>query len=136
MVLYRIGQLAELATVSRRTIDYYTQLGMLNYERNGRYRYYTEDAIKRLRMISRYKEQNMPLTTIKERLNIWSDTTCDSREILAKVDKIAVDFQELEREMLALKPFLNQLNEKQQKFVVQQLSIRGEALLSTMKLLS
>ncbi|MDQ7863620.1 MerR family transcriptional regulator [Peribacillus frigoritolerans] len=33
MNVYRIGQLAELANVSRRTIDYYTQLGMLNYEK-------------------------------------------------------------------------------------------------------
>ncbi|MGE7764185.1 MerR family transcriptional regulator [Peribacillus sp. NPDC096540] len=33
--MYRVGQLAELANVSKRTIDYYTQLGMLNYEKNG-----------------------------------------------------------------------------------------------------
>ena len=78
MNVYRIGQLAELANVSRRTIDYYTQLGMLNYERMGQIRYYTEDALNRLQMINRYKEQNMPLTEIKERLQVLSETTVDS----------------------------------------------------------
>lgn len=115
--IYRIGQLAELANVSKRTIDYYTQLGMLNYEKNGsRYRYYTEDALNRLQMINRYKEQNMPLTEIKERLHVWSKTTVVSGQVLVKVDKISSDIKELEKELLELKPLLDQLDDQQLKF--------------------
>lgn len=137
MKLYRIGQLAELANVSRRTIDYYTKLGMLNYEKTGsRYRYYTEDALERLSMIERYKEQNMPLTEIKERLHIWSDTSVDSGEVLAKIEKISSNLQELERDILELKPLLGQLDEQQLKFAVRQLSVRGGSLLSIMSILT
>ena len=135
--LYRIGQLAELANVSRRTIDYYTQMGMLNYEKTGsRYRYYTEDALNRLVMIERYKEQNMPLTEIRERLQIWTDTPINSEEALARIDKISSTLQDLEREILELKPLLEQLDEQQMKFVVHQLSVRGRSLVNIMNLLS
>ncbi|MFJ7848932.1 MerR family transcriptional regulator [Peribacillus sp. NPDC097206] len=137
MDLYRIGQLAELANVSRRTIDYYTQLGLLTYEKTGsRYRYYTKDALNRLSMIDRYKEQNMPLTEIKERLQIWSDKPVDSGKVLAKVDKISLNLKELEREVLELKPLLEQLDEQQLKFAVHQLSLRGGSLISIMNALT
>lgn len=126
MNVYRIGQLAELANVSRRTIDYYTQLGMLNYEQTGsRYRYYTEDALNRLQMINRYKEQNMPLTEIKERLQVLSETTVESEQVLLMVDKISTDLKGLENELLELKPLLEQLDEQQLTYAAQQLSVRG-----------
>ncbi|AOH53993.1 hypothetical protein ABE28_006490 [Peribacillus muralis] len=134
--MYRIGQLAELANVSRRTIDYYTQLGMLNYEKTGsRYRYYTEDALNRLRMINRYKEQNMPLNEIKDRLQVWKATTVDSEQVLFKMDKIAMDLKELENELMELKPLLDQLDEQQVKFAVKQLSVRSSSLLSIIAML-
>lgn len=135
--IYRIGQLAELANVSKRTIDYYTQLGMLNYEKSGsRYRYYTEDALNRLQMINRYKEQNMPLTEIKERLHVWSETTVVSDQVLVKVDKISSDIKELEKELLELKPLLDQLDDQQLKFAAKQLSVRGGSLLSIITMLT
>ncbi|MGE7903991.1 MerR family transcriptional regulator [Peribacillus sp. NPDC094092] len=137
MNVYRIGQLAELANVSRRTIDYYTQLGMLNYEKTGsRYRYYTEDALNRLQMINRYKEQNMPLTEIKERLQVLSETTVDSEQVLLMVDKISTDLKGLENELLELKPLLEQLDEQQLTYAAQQLSVRSSSLLSIIAMLT
>ena len=137
MELYRIGQLAELANVSRRTIDYYTQLGLLTYEKTGsRYRYYTKDALDRLSLIDRYKKQNMPLTEIKERLQIWADKPVDTGKVLAKIDKISLNLKELEREFLELKPLLEKLDERQLKFAVHQLSLRGEPLISIMNALT
>ncbi|KWW18246.1 hypothetical protein AS888_20330 [Peribacillus simplex] len=135
--MYRIGQLAELANVSRRTIDYYTQLGMLNYEKTGsRYRYYTEDALNRLQMINRYKEQNMPLNEIKKRLQVWKQTTVDSEQVLLMVDKLSADLKELENELMELKPLLNQLDEQQVSFAVKQLSVRSSSLLSIIAMLA
>ncbi|WP_061142479.1 MerR family transcriptional regulator [Peribacillus simplex] len=137
MNIYRIGQLAELANVSRRTIDYYTQLGMLNYEKTGsRYRYYTEDALNRLQMINRYKEQNMPLNEIKKRLQVWKQTTVDSEQVLLMVDKLSADLKELENELMELKPLLNQLDEQQVSFAVKQLSVRSSSLLSIIAMLA
>ncbi|MDM5213691.1 MerR family transcriptional regulator [Peribacillus sp. RS7] len=137
MNIYRIGQLAELANVSRRTIDYYTQLGMLNYEKTGsRYRYYTEDALNRLQMINRYKEQNMPLTEIKERLQVLSETTVDSEQVLLLVDKISTDLKGLENELLELKPLLEKLDEQQLTYAAKQLSVRSSSLLSIIAMLA
>lgn len=137
MNIYRIGQLAELANVSRRTIDYYTQLGMLNYEKTGsRYRYYTEDALNRLQMINRYKEQNMPLTEIKERLQVLSETTVDSEQVLLLVDKISTDLKGLENELLELKPLLEKLDEQQLTYAAKQLSVRSSSLLSIIAMLT
>lgn len=137
MNIYRIGQLAELANVSRRTIDYYTQLGMLNYEKTGsRYRYYTEDALNRLQMINRYKEQNMPLTEIKERLQVLSETTVDSEQVLLLVDKISTDLKGLENELLELKPLLEKLDEQRLTYAAKQLSVRSSSLLSIIAMLA
>lgn len=137
MNIYRIGQLAEIANVSRRTIDYYTQLGMLNYEKTGsRYRYYTEDALNRLQMINRYKEQNMPLTEIKERLQVLSETTVDSEQVLLLVDKISTDLKGLENELLELKPLLEKLDEQQLTYAAKQLSVRSSSLLSIIAMLA
>jgi DNA-binding transcriptional MerR regulator len=110
---------------------------MLNYEKTGsRYRYYTEDALNRLQMINRYKEQNMPLTEIKERLQVLSETTVDSEQVLLMVDKLSTDLRGLENELLELKPLLEQLDEQQLTYAAQQLSVRGSSLLSILAMLA
>ena len=68
--LYRIGELADLAGVSPRTIDYYTQVGLLcECKRSeGNYRLYDADALQRLKVIRAYREQGLHLSAIQERL--------------------------------------------------------------------
>ncbi len=68
--LYRIGELADLSGVSPRTIDYYTQIGLLQPCRRseGNYRLYSEGALERLRVIKLYQEQGLHLSAIQGRL--------------------------------------------------------------------
>ena len=65
----KIGELAEMANVTKRTVDYYTNLGLLKAERSAsNYRYYSIGELERLRRIEGYKRENLSLEDIKELL--------------------------------------------------------------------
>ncbi len=58
-----------MANVTKRTVDYYTNLGLLKAERSAsNYRYYSLCELERLRRIERYKRKNLSLEDIKELL--------------------------------------------------------------------
>ncbi|MGG4267895.1 MerR family transcriptional regulator [Peribacillus simplex] len=63
----KIGELAEMANVTKRTVDYYTNLGLLKAERSAsNYRYYSVGELERLRLIEGYKRKNLSLEDIKD----------------------------------------------------------------------
>lgn len=65
----KIGELAEKANVTKRTIDYYTRLGLLNVERSAsNYRYYSQSSIARIRLIEEHKKAGMSLEEIKKKI--------------------------------------------------------------------
>jgi len=67
--LYTIGDLADAAEVTPRTIRYYTAEGLLPPpDTRGRYALYGEDHLLRLRLIARLKEAYLPLSEIKARM--------------------------------------------------------------------
>jgi DNA-binding transcriptional MerR regulator len=67
--LYTIGELAEAAEVTPRTIRYYTAEGLLPPpDTRGRYALYGGAHLLRLRLIARLKEAYLPLGEIKARM--------------------------------------------------------------------
>lgn len=65
----KIGELASMANVTKRTVDYYTNMGLLKAERSAsNYRYYSVEELERLRRIEEYKRKNLSLEDIKELL--------------------------------------------------------------------
>lgn len=71
MKKYKIGEIAKLAGVSKRTIDYYTNLGLLRPVRSeSNYRYYGEETLVRLKMIEGMKMSRFTLEEIREQLGI------------------------------------------------------------------
>jgi DNA-binding transcriptional MerR regulator len=67
MEKYTVQRLASLAGVTRRTLHYYDQIGLLrpaSYGDNG-YRYYGEEAVLRLQQILFYRELGFNLDQIK-----------------------------------------------------------------------
>ncbi|RRN69095.1 MerR family transcriptional regulator [Peribacillus simplex] len=59
--------MAEMANVTKRTVDYYTNLGLLKAERSAsNYRYYSVGELERLRSIEGYKRKNLSLEDIKD----------------------------------------------------------------------
>lgn len=58
-----------MANVTKRTVDYYTNLGLLKAERSAsNYRFYRMEELEKLRRIVKYKERNYSLEEIKELL--------------------------------------------------------------------
>ncbi|MGE7186531.1 MerR family transcriptional regulator [Peribacillus sp. NPDC006672] len=56
-----------MANVTKRTVDYYTNLGLLKAERSAsNYRYYSVGELERLRLIEEYKRKNLSLEDIKD----------------------------------------------------------------------
>src|SRR5262249_11609171 len=67
--LYTIGQLAEVAGITPRTIRYYTAEGLLpRPDARGQYALYSEEHLLRLRLIGRLKQAYLPLGEIKARI--------------------------------------------------------------------
>lgn len=64
--LLTVNQLAKLANVTRRTLHYYDEVGLLKPSQVGEngYRYYGEDTLLRLQQIMLYRELDMPLENI------------------------------------------------------------------------
>lgn len=90
-----------MANVTKRTVDYYTNLGLLKAERSAsNYRYYSVGELERLRRIEGYKRENLTLEDIKE---------------ILKKDKEAASA--IEAKGLQLKNKMDGLNEELQEFI-------------------
>jgi len=80
---YRIGELARRCRTSRRTIDYYTRLGLLHpiARTDGNYRLYGADAPARVARIRALQARRLSLREIAASLNgNGSDTVGDAIE--------------------------------------------------------
>ncbi|MCK1986191.1 MerR family transcriptional regulator [Peribacillus simplex] len=90
-----------MANVTKRTVDYYTNLGLLKAERSAsNYRYYSVGELERLRRIEGYKRENLSLEDIKD---------------LLKKDKETASA--IEEKGLQLKNKMDGLNEELQEFI-------------------
>ena len=85
-LLYTIGELAEKAGVTPRTIRYYTAEGLLPApETRGRYALYADEHLRRLQLIARLKEAYLPLEEIKAYMSELTDEQV--RQLLAQYDQ-------------------------------------------------
>lgn len=91
--LLRIGELATLAGVSTRTVDYYTQLGLLQTaERTGGgFRLYDPMAVGTISTIKQLEEHGLNLQTIAAALNGAGDT-----DLASKLNNLAAGLQALQ----------------------------------------
>ncbi|MGR5985382.1 MerR family transcriptional regulator [Bacillus cytotoxicus] len=131
--MYRIGQLAHLAHVSKRTIDYYTNLGILKAERSqSNYRYYDETAFETLQFIEKCKEMHMPLCEIKERIEEKKKSLGINEHVSKQVNEVTEHIQRLETELTQLKPLLDGLTDSQREKISKSLSGQTTALMQTL----
>ena len=65
--MYTISQLSRMAGITRRTLHYYDEIGLLAPTRVGEngYRYYGEESLLRLQQILLYRELGLPLDEIR-----------------------------------------------------------------------
>ena len=123
--------------ISKRTIDYYTQIGLLNPIRTeSNYRLYGEDSIRILELVEHYKNLNMPLEEIKASIElIKADDSLDKHKVEKHFNQIAMIMQHLEEEISVMKPVLQKLNQSQKEDLFRKLSTQGITLAQTLLLL-
>jgi len=125
----KIGELAEKTGITRRTIDYYTTLGLLKAERSAsNYRYYSVESIEKLRLIEEKKATGMSLEAIKNQFE---------KEHIEEVDiqELRLQMQYLEKEVIHL---IDQINSKEittQHHIKQKVSTESVALMQSLLLL-
>lgn len=123
--------------ISKRTIDYYTQIGLLNPIRtDSNYRLYGEDSIRILELVEHYKNLNMPLEEIKASIElIKADHTIDKQKVEKHFDQIAMIMQHLKEEISVMEPVLQKLNNPQKEELVKKISVQGITLAQTLLVL-
>lgn len=91
--LLRIGELAARAGVSTRTVDYYTQLGLLQTaERTGGgFRLYDPAAVDTITTIKQLEEHGLNLQTIATAFNGAGDT-----DLTSNLDRLAAGLKALQ----------------------------------------
>lgn len=92
----KIGELAEMANVTKRTIDHYTNLGLLKVERSiSNYRYYDRSSIERLHFIEQCQKDGMSLDEIKKLIIEKDAEEIDVLELRLKIKGLEKDVSEV-----------------------------------------
>ena len=94
----KIGEVAKLSGVSTRTIDYYTNFGLLAFERSdANYRLYPANVLQTLERIQVLKRQRMSIAEIQE--IICAEATPVTEEL---VDEVIDEFNRLQQKIVRL----------------------------------
>ncbi|MEH6943696.1 MerR family transcriptional regulator [Bacillus sp. JJ722] len=110
----RIGELARLSNVSKRTIDYYTNIGLIEAERtDSNYRCYTHEAFQKIKIIKELKNENMSLEEIKTFLLKRNNHDLDLNKLKQKLEGLEKDLSEIVELMQKNKLDKNDLVNKQ-----------------------
>ncbi|ADG81430.1 transcriptional regulator, MerR family [Thermincola ferriacetica] len=129
----RIGQLAELAGVSARTIDYYTQLGLIHEAARtpGNHRLYAEETLKIIKMIKEIQKQHYSLEEIAHLL-----AGKEKGEVFEKIVSISQHLDELQKEVTELVPALQVAGGNPQiRMVSQELINKGLCVIQALMIL-
>lgn len=92
----KIKEVVELSGLSRRTLQYYDDTGLMDNKRTvENYRLYGEEDLQQLWEIILYKEMGFRLDEIRTLLN---NEECDMRDsLMTKADSIKKEISELQR---------------------------------------
>ncbi|WP_342565524.1 MerR family transcriptional regulator [Paenibacillus sp. FSL R7-0345] len=136
MILYRIGELAKAASLSERTIDYYTKLGLIKPESRSmkNYRLYSHETLAALERINQLKHEKYTLDEIKSMMDKWN-TAAPEADVSDKLVELELQMQRLEREVKALEPMINGLKPVQARRALAALIPQGVACMEAIKLL-
>ncbi|MDQ0857620.1 MerR family transcriptional regulator [Bacillus sp. V2I10] len=135
--MYRIGEVAKLANVSKRTIDYYTQIGLLHVDKTSKsnYRLYSEQALNDIQFIEECKLFNMCLQDIKERLELKRSQTNEEDKLIKQAEILANHMKQLEHEIKELKPIFDKMNGENQEIIASRISPQSMALMQSLMIL-
>jgi len=126
--------LAQIAQVSKRTIDYYTNLGLLEAKRSrSNYRYYAKEALNTLRIIEHCKKMRIPLEEIR---GLLKNQLLQNTNVFEQVHSIFDQIIHLECELTKLKTGLQQMDDSEKEVLVKTLHQHVFPLVQTLKTFS
>ncbi|MCT6925259.1 MerR family transcriptional regulator [Metasolibacillus sp.] len=126
--MLKIGELAEMTGITKRTIDYYTNLGLLKAKRSSsNYRYYNQEAIEQLHFIERKKKEGLSLEQIKHLIEPKME------EI--DIQDIRVQMQQLEKEVALLVTKLSKEDQLAKQNIVTKMKQDSNTLIRSLLLL-
>jgi len=132
-VVYRIGELASVANVSKRTIDYYTRLGLLKPKRTGaNYRIYDQEAVADLKFIEECKKRHLPLEAIRTKLEYRKSGEISENALIQQLNLFSEQLQQLNMELKDFTPNLEKLPEEQKETLRNRLSRDSLALIQSL----
>jgi len=130
---YKIGAIAQLAGVSRRTIDYYTKLDLLKPIRSeNNYRYYTRHTLVRLKIIAALKAQRFTLEEIREQITMLEQDQDGHSDKQINIDYIREQMKQLEDQLTRLLPAAAGLDSGQAAVLSKQVMVRGMAVMNAL----
>jgi MerR family copper efflux transcriptional regulator len=105
--------------VSKRTIDYYTSIGLLGAERSkSNYRIYSDESLIDLKFIEECKSLHYPLDEIRRKLEMKKAKKIRDSEVDEHVKAVNQQIKQLRSDLFDLLPILENLNEIQkEKFI-------------------
>jgi len=131
--VYRIGEIAEIAHVSKRTIDYYTSIGLLKAERSkSNYRIYSDESLEDLKFIEECKSLHFPLDEIKRKLEMRKEKNIRESEVEKHVSSVTQLMKQLNSDLFDLIPILEKLDDEQKKKLTNNLSMLRTALMKSL----
>ncbi len=105
--LMKIGELADRTGVSHRTIHYYERLGLLSpHEREGTgYRYFDEEAAKRLEKIAALKKLGLSLDEIASVIDLYFEDATGIRGKRKVLEILKAQLDETDNKITELRHF-------------------------------
>jgi DNA-binding transcriptional MerR regulator len=134
--LYKIGQLSRLSSVSSRTIDYYTKLGLIQPEKrsDSNYRFYSDETLLRLRRIEMMKKEKYTLEEIKACLARF-EKVGQSEQVTDKLSALQLHLQQLEKEVKEISPMIERMRPSQAKNLYKIIAPSGAAVIEALLIL-
>lgn len=124
----KIGELAKMTGITKRTIDYYTNLGLLKAQRSSsNYRFYSVEAVEQLHLIEKKKSEGLTLEQIKALLYN------EMEEI--DIQNIRVQMQQLEKDVAILLTQLSKEDQQDKQQILKNVKPESMALIQSLLLL-
>lgn len=115
-----------MTNITKRTIDYYTNLGLLKAERSAsNYRYYDFSSIERIHFIEKCKAEGMSLDEIKEKIIENFAEEVDLLELRLKI-------KDLEKEVADVLTHLEKTDQKKLEELKSNISKESLSLVKTL----
>ncbi|WML42321.1 MerR family transcriptional regulator [Neobacillus sp. OS1-2] len=128
-----MGEIAKRADVSKRTIDYYTSIGLLKAQRSkSNYRIYSDESLEDLKFIEECKSLHFPLDEIRRKLEMRKSINIRESEVEKHVSAVTQQMKQLHSDLFDLQPILEKLDDQQKEKLTNNLSLLRTALMNSL----